>query len=68
MSGDRSGARPDDAVTGSWACEALPLSVRKELLERELRKLGYPRGGDRRSADAAAQHQPRDVESPERGD
>jgi hypothetical protein len=54
-------------VTGSWACEALPLSVRKELLERELRKLGYPKGGDRRNADAAAQQPPRDVESSDPG-
>ena len=27
----------------SWAAESLPMSVRKELLERELRKLGFRR-------------------------
>jgi hypothetical protein len=31
----------DDLEAGSWAMESLPLSVRKELLERELRKLGF---------------------------
>lgn len=29
----------------SWASETLPLSVRKELLERELSKLGYRKEG-----------------------
>ena len=31
--------RNDDGPT--WAAESLPMSVRKELLERELRKLGF---------------------------
>lgn len=58
MSGARSGVAPDDAVTGSWASEALPMSVRKELLERELRKLGFRRmDGQRPGADATAQQQ-----------
>jgi hypothetical protein len=36
-----SGAATDDADTGTWATESLPMSVRKELLERELSKLGF---------------------------
>ncbi|MCC2675490.1 MAG: hypothetical protein K0R58_2437 [Ramlibacter sp.] len=38
-----SGNGPDDAGA-SWAAESLPMSVRKELLERELKKLGYRMG------------------------
>lgn len=41
MSATRSGRGPDDADAGSWATESLPMSVRKELLERELSKLGF---------------------------
>jgi hypothetical protein len=40
MSGDRSGSAPDSRADDSWASETLPLSIRKELLERELSKLG----------------------------
>ncbi len=40
MNDGRSGSGPH-AADGSWATEALPLSVRKELLERELRRLGF---------------------------
>jgi hypothetical protein len=45
MTGDRSGSAPDDFADGSWATETLPLSVRKELLERELKKLGFRKAG-----------------------
>lgn len=38
---------------GSWATETLPLSVRKELLERELKRLGFRRAQARRGAAAA---------------
>jgi hypothetical protein len=41
MSATRSGKGPDNADAGSWATETLPMSVRKELLERELNKLGF---------------------------
>ena len=41
----RSGDRPDEIDTGSWTTETLPMSVRKELLERELRKLGFRKAG-----------------------
>ena len=44
MSGTRSGGGPDDR-DGSWANETLPLSVRRELLERELKKLGFRKAG-----------------------
>ncbi|HEY0822740.1 MAG TPA: hypothetical protein VGD76_03055 [Ramlibacter sp.] len=45
MSSTRSGGGPDDGDTGTWTTETLPLSIRKELLERELRKLGFRRTG-----------------------
>lgn len=41
----RSGDRPEESDTGSWTTETLPLAVRKELLERELRKLGFRKAG-----------------------
>lgn len=43
MSASRTGVGPEDRDTASWASETLPLSVRKELLERELSKLGFRR-------------------------
>jgi hypothetical protein len=45
MSGTRSGGGPDEGDAGSWANETLPMSVRKDLLERELKKLGFRKGG-----------------------
>lgn len=50
MSDERSGAV--DAASGSWASESLPLSVRKELLQRELRKLRLRRAQSRSAASA----------------
>lgn len=45
---------------GSWATETLPLAVRKELLERELAKLGFRRkqaqGSSASHDGAGAQH------------
>ena len=38
------GAGPEDRE-GSWTNETLPLSVRRELLERELKKLGFRKSG-----------------------
>jgi hypothetical protein len=64
--GSRSG--PDDNDAGSWATETLPMSVRKELLERELNKLGFRKaaaqagtsahdgGGAQQQADAGSSH------------
>jgi len=40
MIGSESGGEPDDQQTGTWATETLPLAVRKELLERDLSRLG----------------------------
>jgi hypothetical protein len=45
MSAKRSGGRPDNGDAGTWASESVPLSVRKEMLERELNKLGFRRAG-----------------------
>jgi hypothetical protein len=42
------GMGPDDDAA-SWATESLPMAVRKELLDRELRKLGF-RQADSRGA------------------
>lgn len=53
MSARRSGEGPDDVPSDSWANETLPMSVRKELLERELKKLGFRR----RAAQGSAQQQ-----------
>ena len=36
------GARPVDS-DDTWTSETLPMSVRRELLERELKKLGFRR-------------------------
>jgi hypothetical protein len=47
-----------DGDSGSWTTETLPLSVRKELLERELRKLGFRKGGGHDGANAQQQQQP----------
>ena len=45
MSAERSGGGPDEGASGSWATETLPMSVRRELLERELNKLGFRKAG-----------------------
>jgi hypothetical protein len=33
--------RPDEGESGSWTSETLPLHVRRQLLERELKKMGF---------------------------
>ena len=45
-------SEPDDEG-GSWTSETLPMSVRRELLERELRKLGFRKAGQGASAHPA---------------
>jgi hypothetical protein len=45
MNGTRSGGGPDEGDNGTWATETLPLSVRKELLERDLSRLGVRKAG-----------------------
>ena len=37
------GSMGSDDDSPSWAAESLPMSVRKELLERELHKMGFRR-------------------------
>lgn len=61
MSTNRSGGAPDDRDAGSWATESLPMSLRKEMLERELRKLGFRKadgGGSTHASSAQQQQQP----------
>ena len=61
-------ADPDEHITGSWASESLPMSVRKELLERELRKLGFRRAEGQRNASeggASAQQQSQSSQHPQ---
>ena len=61
MSSTRSGGAPDESETGLWTTETLPLSLRRELLERELNKLGFRKagqGGSARAGDSAQQQQP----------
>lgn len=76
MSATRSGVEPDDRDTGSWASETLPLSVRKELLERELSKLGFRKAAGQGAAahhdSGAQQHEaggshPQAESGPDRG-
>jgi hypothetical protein len=57
MSSKRSGAGQDDQDNGSWASETLPMSVRKEMLERELKKLGFRRA-DSHASNSQQQQQP----------
>jgi len=40
MSSTRAGGAPEERDAGYWTTETLPLSVRKQLLERELKQLG----------------------------
>jgi hypothetical protein len=72
MTGSRSGKGQDDRDPGSWATETLPLSVRKELLERELNKLGFRKAGQgtpgREGAVAQQQQQPQGDDHPHAGD
>lgn len=57
MNDTRSGGGPDDSTAGSWTSETLPLHVRKELLERELRKLGFRKAGPSSHDSAVGQQQ-----------
>lgn len=70
MSDQRSASA--DAASGSWASESLPLSVRKELLQRELRKLRLRRAQSRPAASAqggpSVQQQAQSPPRPQAGD
>jgi hypothetical protein len=64
------GTGPEDRETGSWANETLPMSVRKELLERELKKLGFRKpgsGGSMHASSAQQQQQPQGSSHPQAG-
>ena len=52
-----SGSGPDDGDAGTWTSETLPLHVRRELLERELKKLGFRKGGPSSHDNAMGQQQ-----------
>ena len=52
MSAARSASGPEETDAGSWATETLPMSVRKELLERELSKLGLRKAAAQSDASA----------------
>ena len=43
MSGSGFDDGPDAGSKASWTMETLPMAVRRELLERELKKLGFRR-------------------------
>jgi hypothetical protein len=58
MGSTRSGGGPDDLGTGTWTTETLPLSVRKELLERELSSLGFRKKEAHGGGSAPQQQQP----------
>ena len=62
MNDTRSGSDPEGGATGSWTSETLPLDIRKELLERELKRLGLRKGPV-----AQQQQQPQDVARPSAG-
>jgi hypothetical protein len=59
------GSRPDDGPThqsdGSWATENLPLTVRKELLQRDLKKLGQRHSAG--AGGASHHHDPKQQDS-----
>lgn len=52
MSGNRSGSGPDERDAANWASESVPLSVRREMLERELSRLGFRKAEANRGASA----------------
>jgi hypothetical protein len=52
MSANGTGPVVDDNEAGSWASETLPLALRRELLDRELKKLSRRREDAARAATA----------------
>ena len=73
MSSTRGGGEPDD--NDSWAAESLPMSVRKELLERELHKMGFRKphaqGGtvqQQQQQEQSASHPSADADSGQHGE
>ena len=45
MNETRLGSGPDEREPGSWTSETLPLHVRRQLLERELKNMGFRKAG-----------------------
>lgn len=60
-----SGSGPDARDTDSWTSETLSMSVRRELLERELRKLGLHKGAARDGAAPQAGVQQQQQQQPQ---
>ena len=56
MNETRLGSEPDEGAPGSWTSETLPLHVRRQLLERELKNMGFRKAGD--ASVAQQQQQP----------
>jgi hypothetical protein len=56
----RSGREPDDEGP-TWAAESLPMSVRKELLERELRRMGFRKTEPQGASVQQQQQQPQHI-------
>ena len=74
MSAKKSGTGPNHDDGGNWATETLPMSLRKELLERELNKLGFRKataqggstgdsGGSQQQGDGGSSHPQADSEN-----
>ena len=71
MSSTRSGGAPDERGgapverdTGHWTTETLPLAVRKQLLERELKQLGFRKAGQGGVAREGSGSSPQQQQSP----
>ena len=54
MDETNAGSAPEEEAR-HWTTETLPMSVRKELLERELKKLGFRKSGSHGHDGAMAQ-------------
>ena len=54
------------APAASWANETLPLTLRRELLARELEKLGFARAGAREGSAGIAAPRQQEAQVPER--
>ena len=68
MTASGPGRPADSQPHESWASETLPLAVRRELLERELHKLGVrQRGSPAREGQPGAQQQHQPGEHPQAG-
>jgi len=65
MSGKRDGPGANDRAADSWANETLPLSLRKELLERDLTKLGLRRHAPESAASHGAMQQQQQPQKPQ---